>query len=452
MKKSIISLSLIASASLAQSYNLGQVNVEAKKNQNINVFEKTITSDDISRDNSIDISDALDNISGVSKDIQGGRGESTIHIRGFNSKRVGVFIDGVPIYVPYDGNFDYGRFLTTDISQIDVSKAYSSVVFGGNTMGGVVNIISKKPKKEFEGNIKAEMIFDSNMKMARHIESLNLGTMQKNGFYTQVGASYSKQDHFRMSDDFKGNSHQASGDRLRSENEDKKISLKVGYVANDDSEISINYSNQKGEKQQAPVTDTSFAKEKYWDWPKVDKESISIVGQKNFNNSYVKALAYYDSSKNNLNSYKDNTYSSFDNNKKTFKNENEDYTYGARVEYGLANDNNFFKTATNYKKDSHKTYDIGKTNNKKTLSENYEDHTISLGVENIYNITPKLELLAGLSYDMKKADKLYDTETKYLNMMKLEENDSFSPQAALIYSIDDDSKLKVSISKKTYMP
>ena len=143
MKKSIISLSLIASASLAQSYNLGQVNVEAKKNQNINVFEKTITSDDISRDNSIDISDALDNISGVSKDIQGGRGESTIHIRGFNSKRVGVFIDGVPIYVPYDGNFDYGRFLTTDISQIDVSKAYSSVVFGGNTMGGVVNIISK---------------------------------------------------------------------------------------------------------------------------------------------------------------------------------------------------------------------------------------------------------------------------------------------------------------------
>lgn len=37
-------------------------------------------------------------------------------------------------------------------------------------------------------------------------------------------------------------------------------------------------------------------------------------------------------------------------------------------------------------------------------------------------------------------------------MLALETQDSFSPQAALVYSLDDSSKVKGSISRKTYMP
>lgn len=452
MKKSLLCLSLVTSVALAQSYNLGQVSVQDNTLDEMNMFEQTISSNEVSRDNALTVQEALDNLSGISQDMQGGRGESTLYIRGFDAKRIGVFIDGIPIYVPYDGNFDYGRFLTTDIGQIDVSKGYSSVVYGGNTMGGVVNIVSKKPSKEFEGNVKGEMILDSNMKKARHIESVNLGTMQTNGFYAQMGASYSKQDHFRISDEFKGIAEQPAGERLRSEAEDKKASLKMGYVTKDESEVAINYSNQQGVKQQPPVTDTTFAKAKYWDWPYWDKETVSIAGQKNFQSSYLKALAYYDNSKNSLYSYKDNTYSSFAPAGSSFKSRYDDYSYGTRLEYGVELEDNFIKAAANYKKDVHKGYDINKNTNAETLTEKYEDHTVSLGLEDIYSLTPNLELLAGLSYDVKKADKIYDTNTAFLNMLDLETQSSLSPQMGLVYTLDESSKIRGSISQKTYMP
>jgi len=392
----------------------------------------------------------LDNLSGVNQDVQGGRGESTLYIRGFDAKRVGVFIDGIPVYVPYDGNFDYGRFLTTDIGSIDVSKGYSSVVYGGNTMGGVVNIVSRKPTKEFEGNAKAKIVLDSDAKMAKHVESVNIGTKQGN-FYGQLGANYSKQDHFRISDDYEATATQPEGERLRSEAQDKKISLKAGYLADDKSEIAISYVNQQGEKQQPPVTDTTFAKNKDWDWPYWDKETVSITGQKNFDSSYVKALAYYDKSKNSVWSYDNATFSSITKNW-AFKSRYDDYSYGARLEYGIELGENFIKAAANYKKDVHRAYDKNKTTNVESLVERYEDNTVSLGLEDVYNITSKLEFLAGVSYDKKEAHEIYDTNAAYLNMLALETQDSFSPQTALVYSLDDSSKVKGSISRKTYMP
>lgn len=449
MKKSIFGLSIVTSMLLAESFTLGQVSV-LENIKDINLFEQSISPEVISQNSSDTVSEALDNLSGVNQDVQGSRGESTLYIRGFDAKRVGVFIDGIPVYVPYDGNFDYGRFLTTDIGSIDVSKGYSSVVYGGNNMGGVVNIVSRKPTKEFEGNAKAKIVLDSDASMAKHVESVNIGTKQGN-FYAQLGANYSKQDHFRISDDYEATATQPEGDRLRSEAQDKKISLKAGYLADDKSEIAISYVNQQGEKQQPPVTDTTFAKNKDWDWPYWDKETVSITGQKNFDSSYVKALAYYDKSKNSVWSYDNATFSSITKNW-AFKSRYDDYSYGARLEYGIELGENFIKAAANYKKDVHRAYDKNKTTNVESLVERYEDNTVSLGLEDVYNITSKLEFLAGVSYDKKEADEIYDTNTAYLNMLALETQDSFSPQAALVYSLDDSSKVKGSISRKTYMP
>ncbi|QOP41764.1 TonB-dependent receptor plug domain-containing protein [Sulfurimonas marina] len=449
MKKKVLLLSALTSIAMADSFELGQVSVKSTIDD-VNVFEEKISSDTISKHDSFSVNEALDNVSGINQDIQGGRGESTLYIRGFDSRRIGVFIDGIPVYVPYDGNFDYGRFLTGDIGEIDISKGYSSVVFGGNTMGGVVNIVSKKPTKELEGNVKGTIVFDSQMKMARHIENVNVGTKQQN-FYAQLSASYSKQDHFRISDEYEATPTQPAGDRLRSENEDKKVSLKVGYIADDKSEVAITYANQKGQKQQPPVTDTDFAKNKNWDWPYWNKETISIVGQKNFDTSYIKALAYYDTSENSLYSYDDNTFTTLSQ-KWAWKSRYDDYSYGARLEYVVQNDNNIFTAAANYKKDVHRAYDISKTDSSETLEEKYADHTISLGLEDTYDINSNFQILGALSYDQRSGDQIYDTNTDYQDMLEKTTQSSLNPELALIYKIDKTSKVRLSAASKTYMP
>ena len=230
------------------------------------LVEETITASSIQKSNAFTVSEALDTMSGVTQQEQGGRAESTLYVRGFDAKRVGFFIDGIPVYVPYDGNFDYARFLTTDIEQIDVSKGYSSVAYGANTMGGVINVISKKPTKAFEGNVKSELVFDSSGEFAKQVTSLNVGTKQDK-YYIQLGATYANQDHFRLSDDYEATASQPEGDRLRSKTKDQKINLKAGYFIDETSEIAFGYINQKGEKEQPPATDTEYSKTKYWDWP-----------------------------------------------------------------------------------------------------------------------------------------------------------------------------------------
>ena len=39
----------------------------------------------------------------------GARNEYNLLVRGFNARRVPVFMDGIPVYVPYDGEMDLGR-------------------------------------------------------------------------------------------------------------------------------------------------------------------------------------------------------------------------------------------------------------------------------------------------------------------------------------------------------
>ncbi|WP_259470065.1 TonB-dependent receptor [Pseudomonas aeruginosa] len=51
-----------------------------------------------------------------------------------------VFFDGIPTYVPYDGNLDLARFTTNDLASIEVNKGYTSLLQGPNLMGGAINI------------------------------------------------------------------------------------------------------------------------------------------------------------------------------------------------------------------------------------------------------------------------------------------------------------------------
>lgn len=449
MKKHMLLLSMAASAVLADTFVLGQINVLNSPIEE-SPFEQTMSAEIIAQQNSESVADALDNISGVTLGMMGARNETTVSIRGFDAKRVGVFIDGIPVYVPYDGNFDYDRFLTNDIAQIDVAKGFSSVAYGSNTMGGVVNIISKKPTKALEGELKAGMVLDSDSDLSRRIASLNLGTRQDH-IYAQLGAVYSDQNHYRISDDYSGSASQPAGERLRSEAEDYKISFKTGYIADDGSEIALGYSNQNGQKQQPRSTNPVYNTVRYWDWPYWDKESIFITGQKNFGTSYLKALAYYDKFQNSLYNYNNANYQTFTGGS-SFKSKYDDYSAGTRLEYGVELDKNFLTASANYKKDVHDGYDISKTTGIEKLTENYEDHTLSFGLEDIYTLSSQWQILGGISYDRRTADKIYDTNTAYLNMLALETQSALNPEAALVYSPDSTSKIRASVSQKTYLP
>jgi iron complex outermembrane receptor protein len=66
------------------------------------------------------VATAIDYLPGVVIDhISSGRNEAGIRVRGFTSRgQVPLYLDGIPVSVPYDGTVDFNRFLTSDIAEI----------------------------------------------------------------------------------------------------------------------------------------------------------------------------------------------------------------------------------------------------------------------------------------------------------------------------------------------
>src|ERR1700759_1533566 len=104
-----------------------------------------------------DLSEALDLIPGMAIQNTGQRRERTIALRGFTSRQVPLFIDGVPVYVPYDGNVDLSRFGVGYVSEIVVSKGLASLLYGPNTLGGAINVVSRKPTRPLEISGRAQI-------------------------------------------------------------------------------------------------------------------------------------------------------------------------------------------------------------------------------------------------------------------------------------------------------
>ena len=58
------------------------------------------------------VTEAAEVAPGVSLHRVGPRNEGMLYIRGFDLRQVPLFIDGIPVYVPYDGYVDLDRFVT----------------------------------------------------------------------------------------------------------------------------------------------------------------------------------------------------------------------------------------------------------------------------------------------------------------------------------------------------
>jgi iron complex outermembrane receptor protein/outer membrane receptor for ferrienterochelin and colicins len=93
------------------------------------------------------VKDAVEDVSGI--DIStGGKSGSTLSIRGFNQKQIKVLLDGRPLSSGYFGEMDLNTIPLSEIKEIQVLKGPVSALYGTNTLGGVINIITGKPNNQ----------------------------------------------------------------------------------------------------------------------------------------------------------------------------------------------------------------------------------------------------------------------------------------------------------------
>ncbi len=109
-----------------------------------------ITQEDMARQNIKTLDEALRLTPGVFDKRTKGMMDATpsVNLRGFKGDQYTlVLVDGLPINDAYTGGVEWGTLPITNIDRIEVVRGPASALYGGNAMGGVINIITKTPEK-----------------------------------------------------------------------------------------------------------------------------------------------------------------------------------------------------------------------------------------------------------------------------------------------------------------
>ncbi len=115
-----------------------------------------ITSQELSEQKVTTIDDAIKRAEGVYVRRPNGLGSSipSVSLRGLPGQdRTLVMMNGQPLNDGYSGGVFWNNLAIENIERIEVIRGPASALYGGNAMGGVINIITKMPEK-LEGGVR----------------------------------------------------------------------------------------------------------------------------------------------------------------------------------------------------------------------------------------------------------------------------------------------------------
>jgi iron complex outermembrane receptor protein len=309
-------IGLILKLDSGQPFDLGVtiVSVTAEASPLSPVVDAFDRSEIVNRD-SLNVATALDYLPGVNiEHSTSNRNEALIRLRGFSSKgQVSLYLDGIPIGMPYDGSIDFNRFLTSDISQIEVSKGFSSPLLGPNGMGGSINIVTKQPDKKL--GINAVMGTGSGDEL---LSSMTIGSHWEK-VYVQGSVDWLQTNFFPLSGDFPLNNFQPNYERKNSDALDAKYTGRFAYTPRGTDQYVFSYINQKGEKgvplYAGPNSAARFGPFSYRRWPFWNKTGYYLITNTGLTEANsLKFRGYYDQFRNGFNFYDDDTFSTMNKN------------------------------------------------------------------------------------------------------------------------------------------
>lgn len=371
--------------------------------------------------------------------------KSSVTMRGLSGNeqaRTLVLIDGVPVNKADGGSVNWNLISTCDIERIEVVKGPSSALYGGNAMGGIINVVNRHPQKNFEGSVA----IDYGTYNTQGIKAKLAGRVgESRNFYWAANANYRKSDGYIV---------QSDADRLalaeyvtKSCFDEKALNLRTGY--------------ENGDKFQAEVDFTVYddmrgTGEKYIqpDGNRVDHDTYQLrssvkgrSGKFGWNTSFFYLFEDYkkvnewikdDYTWYNVESYRKDfgLLSSF-----TYSMENNEMVAGFDVRDGAVDASDIYYTST----------DKVDNNGKMNFYGFYLQDEISM-YEN------KIKILAGLRYDISR---FYDgafiihnpsPETNFLSQYQFSGLDdevwgALSPRLSLQYKPSDDLRVYASYSR-----
>lgn len=407
---------LLAAPALAQEstddrdtvFVLGRIEDGISDNDGVSISTSSLSEEELRKFDRATVDEAMDLIPGANASNTGGsRNERLIFVRGFDRFQTTLSIDGVRVFLPADNRIDFGRFLTADLAEVQVSKGYVSVLNGPGGVGGAVNLVTRKPSRAFEAEVIGSITTDAEFNTNSESVSALIGTRQDQ-FYAQLSGATTDRDSWRLSGDFNPTvpALEDGGERGNSASNDWRINAKAGWTPNGTDEYAISYLKMSGEKN-APYHVTDTASTRFWTWPYWDIESVYLLTRTQLApNLQLRSRVYYNTFENLLSSF-DNATQTTQSLPRAFDSYYDDTAWGANVtlEAGLF-DGNTLTGALHYRNDQHneqqdgfiRTPATGAPSVNAPYSEPWqatEEETYSIALEDVQMLGNGLKLVGG---------------------------------------------------------
>jgi len=379
----------------------------------------SVTSTDIDKLKPRDLSDVLKFVPAAYVTF-GDKDTYTLKLRGVGANRIALFVDGVPVYEPYFSTFDLKTVSAGGIDTVQVTKGPSSVLYGPNTLGGLVNVITKRPSARPALSLTGSYgDFDTKGLGAD-------GSYSWDKFSLAANVLYQASDGFSYPDPVSGE----ATPRANSDYERFNLNAKLYYTPSSKTEIMVNGGTYQSTYGMPPALEVQRAR--YWRFPKWDRSTFNAGGFTSLGGDAVfRFRAFAVDYVNTLDWFIDPAMTELDTSS-TY--DNSSYGGFALAELPMGG-RNTLKTSLLYQRD------VANIQDDVDLPWTKIDQGIlSAGVEDQFSLTGQWKVIGGLSFD---------TIDKYQGG---ENNTSVNPLIGLKFTPSEDLDFHVSFAGKSRFP
>lgn len=397
IKRLSVAAALILTAQLCAQDELGTILVTAKSHTTaLDSAGNSIvlTQEDIKESNANNIAEVLEERAGVSMGVNSGSqyGRSSMSLRGTDSKHSLMLIDGKRVSASDAligmSDFGYNWLPMNAIEKIEVIKGPMSSLYGSSAIGGVVNMITKRPTENFFGELDAKIGASSGDGGDEQIYSLSLGGNITDSLSATIYGQMMDIDPVK------------EGTVALREGKDVKNGM-VNLWYDIDNTQQFHISSMHGSEKRDNI--------KYKEYYDIDRGHDSIEYKKSFDNIMLN-LKYYQTT---LDAHSADT-------SLLYTHEMDDRVLNAEVAVGSFENNYIVVGAERREEKYHKAYDL-------TPAKDFADaiNYTSLYLQDELSLGSNTILTIGTRYD--KHEKF---------------GGEFSPKAYLVYKLDEHSRLK----------
>jgi outer membrane receptor for ferrienterochelin and colicins len=158
--KKAFMLSLVAGSLLSanETVNLDTIVTIGTKTQSsikdLPMQVELIGEEEIQNSGASNVGELLNSTGDIYLNTSGSNG-ATMSIRGMAHADTLILIDGKRVNGEFSKTYELDRIPTGMVARVEIVKGSSSLLYGSDAMGGVINIITKKPKEALSGDIQA---------------------------------------------------------------------------------------------------------------------------------------------------------------------------------------------------------------------------------------------------------------------------------------------------------